>query len=196
VAAFERTLQLDPGNAGAHLGLMWRRKLGGTLEEADEHARLALELGSDRAALFERVGEVWEFLGEYDRALATYQEGLERFPRYEPLQMRLAIQYARFGDERRARKAQEEAGSAASDVNLRNRLGIVYAARREYDRAEPIFRKILAERPDEPSTRRYLARMLRESGRGAEADALVEGLAPAHLAPPPPAPPTEVLPRG
>jgi choline-sulfatase len=196
VAAFERTLALDPNNAGAHLGLMWRRKLGGSVEEADEHARRALELGANRAALFERVGEVWEFLGEYDRALATYQQGLEQFPNHAPLQMRLAIQYARFGDERRAQRARDAAGTAAADVNLRNRLAIVYAARREFDRAEPIFRDILKERPDEPSTKRYLARMLRETGRGAEAEKLVEGLAPAPLAPPPPASPTELPPRG
>jgi Flp pilus assembly protein TadD len=109
--------------------------------------------------------------------------------------MRLAIQYARLGDQKRAGSERAEAGQAAADINLRNRLGIAYAARREFERAEPIFRDILKERPDEPSTRRFLARMLRESGRKSEAETLVEGLAPA-LEVPPPQPPTDTRSRG
>ena len=80
-------------------------------------------------------------------------------------------------------------------MNLRNRLAIAYAARRDFERAEPIFRDILTERPDEPSTRRFLARMLRETGRESEADDLVKGVAAAAEVLPP-QPPTETRPRG
>jgi choline-sulfatase len=195
VAAFERANRLEPDHSGSHIGLMWKRKLGGSLEEAEEHARAALAHGGDRVAVFERVGEVWESVGEYERALATYLEAVERFPEHRKLRMRLAIQYARLGDEAGADREREAAGAAAADLHLRNRLGIVYAARREFERAEPIFREILAERPEEPSTRRFLARMLRETGREAEARTLLEGVAQAPEALPP-APLTELRPRG
>jgi arylsulfatase A-like enzyme/tetratricopeptide (TPR) repeat protein len=195
VAGFERANRMDPLHPGAHIGLMWRRKLGGSLEEAEEHARQALALGSDNAGLLERVAEVWEHLGEYERALALYRDGAERFPDHPRFQMRLAIQLARLGEEREAERAREKAGPAAEHVDLRNRLGIVYAARREFDRAEPIFRGILSARPQEFSTRRYLARMLREAGRAQEAAALAEGTE-GIPAGPAPSPPTELRPRG
>ena len=195
VATFEHALRVDPEHAGSHIGAMWRAKLGGTVEEAAEHARRALEYGGDRPAVVDRVGEVWESLGEYERALEVFERGAKDHPDYAPFHMRLAIQYARFGDEDRADREREAAGDAAANVNLRNRLGIAYAARRDFDRAEPIFRDILKERPDEPSTRRFLARMLRETGREAEAAKLVEGVAPAHEVLPP-EPPTATHPRG
>ena len=195
VACFEQALRVDPEHPGAHIGAMWRAKLGGTIEETEEHARRALASGGERAAVVERVGEVWESLGEYERALAVFERGAKEHPEREALHMRLAIQYARFGDQKRAEREREAAGKAAADVNLRNRLGIAYAARRDFEQAEPIFRDILKERPDEPSTRRFLARMLRETGREAEAESLVEGVAPA-LEVLPPEPPTETRPRG
>jgi arylsulfatase A-like enzyme/Flp pilus assembly protein TadD len=196
VAAFERAVELDPKHAGAHIGAMWRAKLGGTLGIAEEHAERALALGGDRAAIVERVGEVWESLGEYERALAVYRDGAKRFPDHPEFHMRLAIQYARMGDASRAAREREQAGEAAGSVNLRNRLGIVHAARKEFAQAEPIFREILDESPEEPSTRRFLARLLRESGRAAEAEALVAGLDASAPFAPPPAPPSEIRPRG
>jgi arylsulfatase A-like enzyme/Tfp pilus assembly protein PilF len=195
VACFEQALRIDPEHPGAHIGAMWRAKLGGTVEAAAEHAEQALANSNGRAAVIERVGEVWESLGEYERALAVFERGAKEHPEYDNFHMRLAIQYARFGDEERAQQEREAAGKAAADVNLRNRLGIAYAARRDFGRAEPIFRDILKERPAEPSTRRFLARMLRETGREDEAATLVDGVAPA-LEVLPPAPPTESYPRG
>jgi tetratricopeptide (TPR) repeat protein len=195
VAGFERANRMDPRHPGAHIGLMWRRKLGGSLEEADEHARQALALGGDNAGLIERTAEVWEHLGEYERALALYRDAAERFPDYTRFQMRLAIQHARLGEQRVAERAREKAGKAAKSVDLRNRLAIVYAARREFEHAEPIFRAILSEHPQEISTRRYLARMLREAGREAEAAALAQGTEGAPAGPAP-SPPTELRPRG
>ncbi len=195
VASFEETLKVDPDHNGGHIGMMWRVKLGGSIEDAVQHAQQALAGGSEHPWVQERVGEVFENLGEYERARDVYREGAKRHPEHAAFHMRLAIQYARFGDEAKADAEREAAGDMADNVNLRNRLGIVYAARREFARAEPIFRDILVERPDEPSTRRFLARMLRETGRQAEADELIEGVAPAAEVLPP-EPPTEIRPRG
>jgi len=196
VAAFEHAIELDPKHAGAQSGAMWRMKLGGSLDEAEAHAKRALELGGDRPAIVERVAEVWESLGEYERALAVYGDGAKRFPDHPEFHMRLAIQYARQGDAKRAAADLAEAGPAAKDINLRNRLAIAYAARREFASAEPIFRDILREHPAEESTRRYLAHLLRDTGRPDEATALVAGLDPSAPLAPPPASPSELRPRG
>jgi tetratricopeptide (TPR) repeat protein len=195
VAAFDACLKVDPQHPGCHTGAMWRAKLGGSIAEAVEHARLSLANADKHPEYAERVGEVWESLGEYERALAVYEQGVKDYPQQQSFHMRLAIQYARLGDQDRAEHERAEGGKAAESITLRNRLAIVYAARREFERAEPIFRGILAEHPGEPTTRRSLARMLREMGRTGEADELVEGLAPA-VDVPPPAPPTEAKARG
>jgi len=196
VAAFQKASELDASHPGAQIGLMWKAKLDGTIEEAAQHAERAIALGGDNAGILERVAEVWEALGEYDRALAIYTQGAERFPDYPAFRMRLAIQYARLGDRDRSERERLGAKDASTNVNLRNRLGIAYAARRDYQYAEPIFRGILADSPAEPSTLHFLARLLRETNRAAEAEALVAGLdVTAPLAPPPSAP-SDVRPRG
>jgi arylsulfatase A-like enzyme/Flp pilus assembly protein TadD len=196
VASFAKAHEIDPKHPGAHIGLMWRVKLGGSVDEAASHAARALEIAGDRAAIVERVAEVWEAVGEYDRALAVYEDGAERFPEHAEFRMRLAIQYARMGDRERSEEERLEAAHAAGSVNLRNRLGIAYAARREFDHAEPIFREILAQHPDEPSTLRFLARLLRETGRAEEAEALVAELDASGPFAPAPAPPSAPRPRG
>jgi arylsulfatase A-like enzyme/Flp pilus assembly protein TadD len=196
IAAFTRAVELDPEHPGAHIGLMWKLRAGGSLEETARHAELALRQGGDRAAVVERVAEVWEALGEYDRALAVYEDGAKRFADAKQLHMRLAIQYARLGDAKRAEAERTAAGETGQDVNLRNRLGIAFASRRDYALAEPVFRDILRERPEEASTRIFLARLLRETGRAEEAQALLAGLGARALAAPPPAAPSEAIPTG
>jgi len=196
LAAFTRAVELDPDHPGAHIGLMWKLRAGGSLEETERHAELALRQGGDRAAVVERVAEVWEALGEYDRALAVYEDGAKRFADAKQLHMRLAIQYARLGDAKRAATERTAAGETGQDVNLRNRLGIAFASRRDYALAEPVFRDILRERPEEPSTRIFLARLLRETGRAEEAQALLAGLTARAPAAPPPSAPSEAIPTG
>ena len=194
VEAYEQALDAAPEHAGSHIGAMWRVKLGGSIEDAEAHARQALEYCGRRAEIAERIGEVWESLGEYERALAVFERGVQEFPEHEPFHMRLAIQYARLGEQARAERELAEAGKAAADVYLRNRLGVVYAARRDFAQAERIFRGILVERPDESAARHYLSRTLRSMGRETEAAQLLEGVAPdaASL----PQSPTEAQPRG
>jgi Flp pilus assembly protein TadD len=110
--------------------------------------------------------------------------------------MRLAIQYARLGEGERAEAEIALAGESARDVNLRNRLGVAFASSGDLARAESVFRGVLGERPEEPATRIFLSRLLRESGRPDEAEKLVEGLTPGRLLVPPPAPPSVVRPSG
>jgi arylsulfatase A-like enzyme/tetratricopeptide (TPR) repeat protein len=184
VPCFDEALRLDPDNVGGHLGSMWRAKLGMPVEEAAEHAARALALAPDDPLVADTVGETWETLGQYDRALEVYEGSRARFPKDARVHMRLAIQYARFGDAERSTAELKAAGTLAQDARLAARLGIVYAARGEYARAEPIFRGIL-EREPRSRVRLYLARLLRETGRAPEAEALMaapgESAAPAPL---------------
>ena len=156
VGAFTRANELNPEDPGAHLGMMWDAKLGGDVASAAAHAERALALGGDRVAIWDTLGEIWEGLGEYERALSVYENALERFPDAAKLEMRLAIQYARLGDEARSADHFARAGKYAESLQLRNRHAIVYAARGDVDRAETMLRGIVAQHPQSARTRRNL----------------------------------------
>ncbi len=184
VRAFDAAALIDGGSAGRHLGLMWRAKVGGSIEEAAQHADAALTLEPERVATWDTIGEIWESVGEYERALDIYERAAERFPTEKRLQMRLAIQYARLGEDADSLAHLGAAKESARDGRLASRLAIVYAARGEHARAEPILRDLVARNPSGPA-RAYLARLLRETGREAEAARLLEihGSVPAAPAP-------------
>ena len=192
VEAFEEAVALDDDHAGAHLGAMWRAKLGGTVDAAAAHAERALALGAERPAVWEALGEVWEGVGEYDRAIDVYETGLALHPeRQDRFHMRLAIQWARLGEPERSEAHRLNAGSVAGDRRLRARLGIAYAAGQDFGAAERTFRALLDDHPDHLAARVYLARVLRESGREDEAAQMLEGLQGA--VPLPPAPSTDAM---
>ncbi|MCP3984694.1 MAG: sulfatase-like hydrolase/transferase [bacterium] len=170
--AFSAALAVDPNHVGGHLGMMWRIKLGAPLEEAARHAEQALEEGAGRPGVFETAGETWETLGEYERALDAYEQGVAKHPDSERLQMRLAIQYARFGKKARSEEHLLRAGSEAEDVKLKCHLGVVYGAGGNHVRAESIFREVIADHPGAIRPTVFLAHLLRTTGRDEEAEQL------------------------
>ncbi len=185
VQSFEAGLALDGDHYGAHLGAMWKRKLGGSLEEADLHAARAIELAAGDVAILDRVAETWEGLGEYERALATYQRALAERPDSQHLHMRLAIQYARLDDRESFLRHVRQAGPAAARPDMRNRLGIALAARGAHREAEAIFRELLAQHPGNQLARLNLVRLLELTGRSEEAATI--GSVPPLPGPQPPA---------
>ncbi len=164
-AAFETGIARDPDHFGAQLGAMWKGALGSPLEEIEAHAERAVELAGGGPSILEQVGETWEGLGEFDRALACYERGLEQDPHSERLHMRMAIQHARRGDREASEAHRRRAGAAAQQPGLVNRLGIALAARGDHAQAEAIFRGLLARHPDDRLAQLNLARVLEESGR-------------------------------
>ncbi len=179
VAAFERALALNPKLPGAHFAVMSKLRFGGSLEDAEAHAKRGLALGDYGPGAVEACGEAWEQAGEYERAIATYQDGIARAQEApERLHMRLAIQYARLGDEEQFEEHIALSGEAPRDLPLATRLAIVWAARKEYDKAEPLFRALVM-RDRTHAAPRMLAHLLRQTGRAAEADRIEPAFEPA-----------------
>ena len=179
VAAFESGLQRDPEHHGAHLGAMWKLKVGGSVEDAAHHAERAIALGGGDVMIMDRVAETWEGLGQYEQALATYQRASAMQPDSEHLHMRLAIQYARLDDREPFLRHVRLAGAAAARPDMRNRLGIALAARGAHAEAELIFRELLGQHPGNRLARLNLGRLLDSTGRSEEAAALRTAPAPA-----------------
>jgi arylsulfatase A-like enzyme len=163
VAAFERAHALDPGSPDLHFTLFAKRALGAPVEELEalERAGLAAAGGSTRA--FEACGVAWEGVNEYARAIAAYERGArEGAGDASRLHMRLATHAARTGDDAAFAAHIAQAGAAARDADLAERLGVVFAVRRETTRAEAIFR-FLAMRDSSGRARAMLEKLHREA---------------------------------
>ncbi len=174
VAAYERALECDPNIFDARAGLMWRLALGGSVEEAAREAARAAELAPTDARLRIRIGETWDRLGQYDRALESYRAALALDPTNPEGHMGVAIELARVGDISEAESHLSQAGGAAERADSRVRLAIAWAGRGESARAEEILRGLMASHPDFEAPRRVLAVLLERSGRGEEAARLRE----------------------
>ena len=172
VQAFERARTLDPRHADALLGLMWRLKLGGTLEETEAIADEVIALQPTSAELRRQVADNWDRFGEYERALARYREAVELDPRNVQAHLGIAVNMARLGRMDELARHAELAGPAAKGIGGRMRLAIALASRGDAPRAEEILRGILRDDPSFDGAKRVLARLLENTGRAEEAQGL------------------------
>lgn len=81
--AFDRAIELDPGNKWAHMVYSELRSITGELEEAVVHAEQLRAL--DPAATnpsFLDLGRIYELLGEEERAVAAWEAQIELSPHY------------------------------------------------------------------------------------------------------------------
>ncbi len=167
--SYERANQLEPHMAPAHVGLMWRRLRGGSLEEAEKHAERAAKLMPKSADLLARIATVWEQLGEPERALAAALRAVEAEEGSARAHMEAAIQLARAGWSPEAERHLERAGVLARDLRLAQRMARAFAQGGDAGRSEAILRGLVAEHPAQLALRQGLAFLLRGEGREAEA---------------------------
>jgi choline-sulfatase len=170
VAGYRAALDVDPTYPEAIAGSMWGAVLSERMADAEEAADRALAARPGDPALLLRVAESWDRLGNAERALDGFRAVLRLDPESAKAHMGAAIQLAKLGKDAEADADLAKAGAYALDPNYRNRLAIAYAARGENARAEALLRALLAEHPKHANARRNLARLLRTTGRAAEAD--------------------------
>ena len=71
--AYERAIQLDPGNADAHVNLGRLYQIGGDLRRAKRHYQLALSAMPGHQLAHYNLGTVFDELEETDRAAGYYR---------------------------------------------------------------------------------------------------------------------------
>jgi tetratricopeptide (TPR) repeat protein len=158
--AFSIAAGIDDQHPGVHLGLMWRRALGGALEDSVAHAERARELAPDPLQAALSVAAQWERIGEYTLALTEYRAALEAFPEAQDrIHMHLAILWARFGEDGRADAHRANAADAGDDVELTTQLVIVYASRGMLERAEGLLEEQIELHPNDPRPALHLAHL-------------------------------------
>ncbi|MCG8590364.1 MAG: tetratricopeptide repeat protein, partial [Proteobacteria bacterium] len=167
VVAYGRALERDEGMAPAHTGAMWRSLLDGTPDAALHHGARALELEPDDEDIALRVAQVYEHLGERQRAAQVLRGYLSRTARPSPrAYMDLAIQQAALGLDPARELAR--AGSAADDPQRRLRLGRAYAQAGRVEAARGVLRELVRDVPGLEAARHELEGLGRLDASGAQ----------------------------
>jgi arylsulfatase A-like enzyme/Tfp pilus assembly protein PilF len=171
VAEYEHAVRLDDQCAPAHVGLMLRARLGGSLADAEAHARRATEIMPYSEELHVHMATLWSRLGHPERSIAAALQALRHNPDSERAHAEVAIQLVGLG---RAQEAEPHLAAASGlhrDARLANRLAVAHASAGSLDSAEALLRGLLERHPDHAGARRNLARVMERSGRAGAADA-------------------------
>jgi len=172
-----QSISIDPRRAYSYnaLGIAYLEKA--QFDQAQSSFRTAMRFAPYWAYPIHNLALTLSERGDYDGAIQAYQFAMTVAPRYSYLPYNLGLLYQRLGDFENARlwyqKAQESVAKFGGNrARISNALGAI--AREEHrDRAaEELFRKALADDPEDPNARHNLALLLAKRGEFAEADQL------------------------
>ena len=117
--------------------------------EAVPHLERALALEPRMRPHYERLGDVYDQLGDYDRALAAYDMAGLRGPERD---LRVVAMLARRGNQREARQLVESVERGAGRIPLRH-AAAAYTALGDMNRAAGVLRTMIER--DDPSLRYF-----------------------------------------
>ena len=143
----ESLADLSPEEPGFRQQVAYRLNDAGRYLEAIAAAEKALELGADAGQIEDLLGVAKFGLGEIDRAMAHFESAIELRGRYPDTLGRLAVTYARTGQEGRARHilAELERGESSSHISPVI-LAQIHTALGELDRAIALLQQAVDER--------------------------------------------------
>jgi Tfp pilus assembly protein PilF len=148
-AAFDRSLQLQPGYPDANNSLGVLIAQSGEIDAAIERFNAALEVRPDFADALNNLGYVWLQRGEAVRARELFEKALALQPDFPEALNNMGILLGRQGDLDSAlaffQQAVERRGTYGEAAT---NLALVLAARGESVRAVLVLQQLLRERPD------------------------------------------------
>ena len=145
----------------------------GRFTEALEEFQAAEQLHPHHAETQNNIARSLERAGRLDEAIARYERAVANAARNAVMRSNLGAALIKRGDADRAADVLREALALdPDDAQARNNLGIALALLGDREGAERELRRALADRPGYADARSNLARLLREAGRAAEAEAL------------------------
>lgn len=151
-ALYTRTVELDPKNVSAELALGRMAMGNGDLEKARSHLERASELNPDAGPVYAARARLYRRLGENDKAVEAAQRvtiATETIPVADPIHFQML---------------QEAVSSTAQLGRARD---LVEAG--ELERAESIYRSLVALRPDDAAMRVRLGDVLLRQDKKTEA---------------------------
>lgn len=150
-AAYEAAHRLNPGRAGAPLGLsqlaMWR----GDLQAAEDYLARAERIMPEHAEVMFRKGSLAQARGEHQRALSIFVEMTRRNLANPALNFRMAASFDALGQLDFAEQALRRALEMKPDyLAARVALAQLLIRRNRHDEAQPEVDAALALQPDHP----------------------------------------------
>jgi tetratricopeptide (TPR) repeat protein len=156
IALFQKALKEDPSYAlaQASLGRSYLLKYDNTkqkqwIESARQTCERAVSLDAKLAAGHVCLGSLFNFTGEYDKAVPEFRTAAEREPTNADAYEGLAWAYEKSGQFQAAEQTCQKA------IKLRpsywgnyNRLGRFYMGRGDYKKAVPMFQRVIELTPD------------------------------------------------
>jgi choline-sulfatase len=167
--AYREAVRIDPDEPTAAIGLMWLHLREGDLEAAARQAERAADADPRSGRTQLRIGRTWEEHRQAQPALAAYARATELEPGLAQAHLASAMLLAHLGRRAEADAQLARTGPLAQDPRTLNDLGIAFAQGRDFERAEALFRRLLADDPGYTRARSNYAFLLRQTGRADEA---------------------------
>lgn len=159
------------GMSDGETGYAWAASLAhtGDMKRATEvlHAFQSSPRSPDVLLL---AGELWTEIGDYSRAVATFEEVLRSNPQQRKAHFDSGLAYIRW--ERwpdAARQFQQELSLYPDDADARYHLGFVYLQESRTDEAQQLFEQVVAAHPEHANAQYELGKILLDQGKTADA---------------------------
>lgn len=165
VRMFRTATELDPNNRFAQYGLGVSLAATGQRNDAIRTLENAAKLATSDPAPLRAIGRLHLEAGELDKALAAFDRGLQRQPKFVPVMLDRAEALTRMNRNSDAIAQMTAAETLAPEsAEVQFRLGDVYQGARRYPEAEKAYLKAIALAPKNPLPYNNLAWMLVASG--------------------------------
>jgi tetratricopeptide (TPR) repeat protein len=171
IALLKRSVKLNAGEAGSQHDLGIALTAAGRLTQAIEPITAAIRLNPSLASAHQNLGYIFESLGQNAKAIASYRAAVALKPDLVAVQLRLGDLYL----ERRLRvesaAAFRAAAAAAGGVTARIAEARALEVSGDFDDALAATRSIVEAHPESADAHLFLARLLGQAGRSAQAAA-------------------------
>jgi tetratricopeptide (TPR) repeat protein/TolB-like protein/predicted Ser/Thr protein kinase len=140
ISDFQQALAIEPGHAGARLGLARAYAHRNRNQEAEEIYKDMLQMHREYWPVYNEAGAFYFTIGQYDKAVALWQQMIDKFPDNAWAYNNLGGAYRGLGKREEARSMYEQALKMAPDSYVAlNNLGTLYLDAERYAEAAQMF---------------------------------------------------------
>ena len=172
-ALFRRAIEVSPSSDVAYCNLASDALAAGRLEEAEQLAQKAIDIGPNRAQNYVTHGIVLQQLGRHAKAGAAFLDAVQRDPSNPTALINLAIELAQAGQVDKAVAICQGALQIAPDFAEAHRCMATLLASQPHREQDAVAQAEIAVKlsPNDPRAHVTLGQTLERAGRRAEAAA-------------------------
>ncbi|MGA2434875.1 MAG: tetratricopeptide repeat protein, partial [Bryobacteraceae bacterium] len=177
IQQFQSLVQAEPNSADlyVHLGEIYRTK--GDVQSAIRCFQKAKDLQPNNVAPYLQLGLLWEAAGRREQARPLYDQVLKLQPDNVVALNNVAYMIAESGGDldQALTLAQRAKSKVPDNPDISDTLGWIYIKKNLSDNAVDIFRKLVAQRPDNSTYRYHLGMALFQKGDKLQAKQALAG---------------------